>query len=156
MEKDCNININVEICILITEEEFEERERYYEELYASGGNIDNKKRSQYLAGRRGSNPQATIQDTDFTKNIAQFWYNVKNNNKNVTKLQNSISEVSQEPSEESTTDAYSELDSRAKRHLNGVEKTGTRFVTSVSIPKRRSRLKIIRLILNICIIRWQK
>ena len=31
-----------------------------------------KKRSQYLAGRRGSKPQATIRDTDFTKNIAHF------------------------------------------------------------------------------------
>ena len=40
MEKSCNININVELCILITEEEFEERKRYYEELYASGGNIE--------------------------------------------------------------------------------------------------------------------
>lgn len=94
-----------------------------------------KKRSQYLAGVRGSKPQAAIRDTDFTNNIAQFWYDVKNNSKDVTKVQHSVSETEAEStSEESTTDAYSELDSRAKRHLNGVEKTlGRAFANSLNV-----------------------
>lgn len=45
---------------------------------ADGRILDIKtKKDQLSAGRRGSNPQATIRQTDLTNNIARFWANVK-------------------------------------------------------------------------------
>ena len=171
MEKDCNININVEICILITEEEFEERERYYEELYASGGNIEKSSEGFSTEGfspkfRRsprealefsvseidngqikesvppsakviavvGSKP---LGGTLSNSNIPYSVSDVNPDGENVTKLQNSVSEVSEETAEESTTDAYSELDAKAKKHLNGVEKTiGRAFAQTLNLDIR--------------------
>ncbi len=76
-----------------------------------------RKRSQNLAGVRGSNPQAAIRDTDFTDSIAQFWWNVNGKKENVTNLQYSVEEVT---SEEPAT-AIDALPSKAKLHLRKTE-----------------------------------
>lgn len=57
---------------------------------------------------------------------------VKSEDESVTKMQQS-----EETSEESTTDAYSELDAKAKRHLNGIEKTiGRAFAQTLNLDIR--------------------
>lgn len=48
-----------------------------------------KKGEQLLAGRRGTNPQAAIQETVLKKNIANFWANVKWKNGKTKKLSSS-------------------------------------------------------------------
>ena len=76
-----------------------------------------KKRSQNLAGVRGSKPQAAIRDTDFANNIAQFWWNVNKGKLNVTNLQYSISDAN-------IPDDYKEfarsIPYRDSEHLRGI------------------------------------